>query len=65
MADWLGQYIGTLPGWLAFFVIFFVALTWIWMATLGWKRDKYEWPEDKKKRLEKEKRKIALKSKKG
>ena len=55
MADWLGRYLGVLPFWLGVVVIICLGLTWFWMATLKVGREKYEWPEDKKKRLAKEK----------
>jgi len=67
MVDWLGRYLGLLPFWLGVVVIICLGLTWFWMGTLRLGRQKYEWPEDKKKRLAKEaaKKQSKLKLKKG
>ncbi len=64
MAEWIGRVIADWPIWLIIPIVILVVIGWfMWQtASSGWIGNKrYEWPEDKKRRLEKAK----LKAKKG
>jgi len=64
MADWIGQTIAGWPGPLMLLAIILAAALWIIWQMAGAtsaNHPKYEWPEDKKKRLQK----AAKKAKKG
>lgn len=60
MAEWIGHTIANWPGWLIIITLIIVAIIWIiWQLATAppWGYSKYEWPEDKKKRLQKAKKK--------
>lgn len=60
MAEWLGSLIANLPPWVAIVVVALGVIVWgaSDVFALGpWSHEKYEWPEDKKKRLQKAEKK--------
>lgn len=67
MAEWLGQVIVLFPLWLGIPII--IVLGFAWFLTFLWQKSpRYEWPDDKKKRLAREELKRnakILKAKKG
>jgi uncharacterized protein HemY len=68
MTDWLGHLIAGWPIWLVIPILIVVAIVWFLINALEWpygSSRKYEWPEDKKKRLQKQRSKKIMKVKKG
>lgn len=60
MAEWIGHFIANWPVWLVVPTTFLVAIAWLLFNSYGGllfnaTAHKYEWPEDKKKRLAKQK----------
>lgn len=59
MTDWLGHLIANWPMWLVIITLVVVGVGWFFMNALEWgpfnTARRHEWPEDKKKRLAKEK----------
>lgn len=54
MEAWLGQFVVLFPLWIGIPLIIVLGLTWF-IGFYWQKSPKYEWPEDKKKRLAKQK----------
>lgn len=78
MAEWIGHFIANWPIWLVIPIAFLVGIVWLFLnpytgLAFGTSSNKYEWPEDKKKRLARQKArreslnkvKASLKLKKG
>ena len=60
MVEWIGHFIADWPVWLVVPIAFLVAIAWLFFNSYGGlafsaSGHKYEWPEDKKKRLAKQK----------
>ena len=58
MESWIGHMIANWPVWVVILLIIIGVITWFFAYGIdgGWSNtSRYEWPEDKKKRLAKEK----------
>ncbi|MDB5162607.1 MAG: hypothetical protein JWO54_346 [Candidatus Saccharibacteria bacterium] len=66
MAELIGHFIANWPMWIALPVILIASFLWVFLYGANvslYKSPRYEWPEDKKKRLAKQRNKSLKKGK--